>query len=259
MKKSQKTENRTPNNKDKHIISKMHDTILHVTNEMESFKLSLAIGKLMDFVNHIYKYRETKVRKQTHDELIKNLILMLSPFTPHLAEEMWEKIKQKDFCSLQQWPKYDESKIDRKAQQSEETIHKTISDINSVLELAKIKQPKKITLIISEEWKYGFMKKIKEQLEKTHNTGDILKTLMQDKELKSHGQDISKLVPKLVKDISKIPNVVLDQETELNNLNDAKKFLKEEFNATIHIIKAEDSKEAKAKQALPSKPAIIVE
>ena len=42
---------------------------------------------------------------------LKNLLLLISPFTPHLAEEMWSMLGEKEFISLEKWPKYDEKKI----------------------------------------------------------------------------------------------------------------------------------------------------
>ena len=41
---------------------------------------------------------------------MKALLLMLSPFAPHIAEEMWENMGFKGMCSTQAWPEYDESK-----------------------------------------------------------------------------------------------------------------------------------------------------
>ena len=84
-----------------------------------------------------------------------------------------------------------------------------------------------------------------------------MKKIMTKNEFKKYGKDISTLVPKLVKDISKIPDIVLEQKTEFDALNDSK-ILKEEFKAEIVVEKAEDSKEAKARQAMPSKPAILI-
>ena len=78
-------------------------------------------------------------------------------------------------------------------------------------------------------------------------------------DLKQHGQDISKIVPKLVKDTSKIPEIILDSATEYQTLEDSKSDLTKDFKCDIEIIYAKDSKENKAKQAMPAKPAILVE
>ena len=82
---------------------------------------------------------------------------------------------------------------------------------------------------------------------------------MNEKDLKPYGKDISKLVPVLLKDNSKIPNVILTQEKEFKILQDAKETIGKEFSSKVDIVKAEKTKEQKAKSALPSKPAILVQ
>ena len=78
-------------------------------------------------------------------------------------------------------------------------------------------------------------------------------------ELKQHGNEITKLIPKLLSDKSKIPEFVLEQETELQALNDASENYEEEFKCRIEVIAADKSNEQKAKQSMPGKVAILVE
>ena len=99
---------------------------------------------------------------------------------------------------------------------------------------------------------------MKKQLEETFNPGDIIKNLM-GTELKSHGQAITKLIPKIVKDASKIPTIVLGQEKEVYTIDQNKNQIKDEFDAELEIILEQDSDEAKAKQSMPGKPAILLE
>lgn len=245
-------------NRDKHIIGKMHYTIQKVTKLMEEFKLSLAIGAMMEFVNDAYKYKEGEINKHVYDELTTNLSLLMCPFTPHLAEEMWEKLGKKGFISQAVWPQYDENKIDKEAIASEEIIHGIVSDISEVLKLTKVDKPKKIILFVSDQWKYDLITEVKEQLKDTHNAGEIMKRIMATG-LKRYGKEISKLVPKLVKDESKIPETILSQEKEFDSLSDAREIIKKEFGVDLEVVKAQDSREAKAKNSYPAKPAILME
>ena len=66
-----------------------------------------------------------------------------------------------------------------------------------------------------------------------------------------------KIVPKIIK--SGVVPEYSSQELELKGLQEAKEFLKTEFNAEVTIENADGSKEAKAKNASPGKPAILVE
>jgi len=251
-------EDRELNNADRHILGKMHRTVQKVTQFLEEFKLSLAIGAVMEYVNAIYKYTSTPVNKRVYPDLVERLALLMSPFTPHLAEEMWEKLGHTDFISLAGWPEYDESKIDLAAEAAESMVHQTISDIGSVIELTKMSAVKRISLILADQWKYDFLKELKSQLEKTRDPGIILKHFMSTG-MKVYGQEITKLVPKLVKDFSKIPETVLDQDAEFDALMENAELIASEFDSPLEIVRAQDSKHAKAKQGMPGKPAIVLE
>jgi leucyl-tRNA synthetase len=247
------------NNRDKRLISKMHETIKKVTLFVEEFKLSLAIGAVMEFVNHIYKYKEDQGNLDVYNEAVKTAALLLSPFIPHVSEEVWEKLNGKGFCSLHPWPEYDEKKIDKQAEASEELVHSMISDINYVLKLIKVEKPSNIKLIISPKWKYLFFKIIKEEMVNTRDFKALISVCLAEKDLKEHGKDISKLIPGLLKDQTKIPETILKQSQELDSLKNVKEKLEQEFGCNIIIEKSEDSKEQKAKNAAPGKPSILIQ
>lgn len=246
-------------NKEKRIIGKMHSTIKKVTDYIENFQLSLAIGALMEFTNDIYKYKSGEINKEVYSECCKTLALLISPFTPHLAEEAWEILGEKGFISLQKWPKFDEKKIDKKADALEEMLHNTLSDIKAVQELTKLKAPKKITIIISSEWKYDFFSEMKKQFENSFNIGEIIKGLMKNEKLKKYGKLIANFVPKIVKDPSKLPETVLNQKTETKNFEENKEIFETEFKTKLEILTEDQSKENKAGSAMPGKPAIVLE
>ncbi|MFO8016386.1 MAG: leucine--tRNA ligase [Candidatus Woesearchaeota archaeon] len=246
------------NSRDRYITAKQHKTIKQVTQHIDNFEFSLAIGRIMEFVNALNKYREGSINKSVYDEAVRTTALLLSPFSPHLAEEMWEMLGNEGFISLHEWPEHDESMIDEKAEQAEEMIHNTISDINSVLSLTKIEKPSKITLFVAHRWKYDYVSMLKQKLEETRDPSEILKSIMQTK-LKEHGKEISKLTPKLVADVSKLPKVVLEQDSEAKALDEGKEAIEKEFNARVEVIMGDKSKEEKANQAMPGKPAILLE
>ena len=245
-------------NRDKHMVGKMHRTIKKVTDLIEEFKLSLAIGVLMDYTNKLYKYRDGQINKEVYDNAVKAIIQLLSPFAPHVCEEMWEMIGEKEMLSKSSWPEFDKTMIDEEAEAAEEMVSQTISDIASVLKLTNKESAKKVTLFVADTWKYNFMSTLKTILEETRNPGEILGKIMAT-DLKKQGQQISKMVPKYVKDPSKIPATVLTLEKEYAALVEAKEAIESEFKCEVNIVKELESKEAKARQSMPSKPAILVE
>ena len=62
---------------------------------------------------------------------------MLHPFCPHITEELWEKIGNKGFISLEKWPKVDKKKIDENLEKREQIAEKLIRDINHIKKLTR--------------------------------------------------------------------------------------------------------------------------
>ncbi len=260
--------------KDLSIISRTHKTIKLVTEDIEKFSYNTALITLMDFVNYLHRFKE-HISEKAFKEALENLVVLFSPFAPHVCEETWEMLGNKDFVSIHPWPKYKEDKINLRFEYLDNMLDNTISDIRSVLNLTKI-EPKEITLFIAEQWKYDLFAIVKRELQKTRNAGDIIKAAMSNVEVKDHGKDAANIIPKLINDPGKVPECILDQDEEYKELENSKLFIENEFNAKVVIVKAEDSKvtetkvsgtlknseeflrENKAKQAMPGKPAIIV-
>jgi len=81
---------------------------------------------------------------------------------------------------------------------------------------------------------------------------------MKDKKLSKYGSEVSKAVTFAIKNPTRIPEIILDQRKEVKLFEEAAKFLGSEFGVKVGVIKAEDSKEQKAKQGIPGKAAILV-
>ena len=246
------------NKSDKWILRKLNKTIRDVTEQIESFKLNLAIGTLMEFINDIYRYKEFGVNIETYNNILKNLSLIINPFIPHVSEEIWHKF-DKNFSSIQKWPEYDESMIDEKLDYEEEFIQNTRIDIIHIINLINKKDIKKIELIVPSEWKYKLFSIIKGMITKTRDFNEIIKEIMKNDEMKKHSKEIIAILQKVLKDESKIPMFVLDQKQEMNIINESKELLEKEFKTEIIITKEEESKNNKARQSLPGKLAIVVE
>jgi leucyl-tRNA synthetase len=81
----------------------VHMTIQAVTRDLDGMSFNTAIARMMEFVNFFTK--ET-VRPQ---KAMETLVLLLSPFAPHMAEELWEALGHSATLAYEPWPQYDES------------------------------------------------------------------------------------------------------------------------------------------------------
>ena len=244
------------NSDDAYLRSVLHRTIVKVSELMESMRFSHAVNALTNLVNVMASYSKQPVHGKTWEEAQEDLLLMLAPFAPHLAEELWHR-DYDSYISLMRWPKPDLQAIDDAAEQARKLVEDTIEDVNKVRGIAKI-DAKKLTLITASSWKYRFVKELKELMEHTYDPGDIVKRLMQT-ELKGRGEQVSKLVPRMLKNPSLLPVQVLDGEVERGVLSESAHALERELGMKIEVVSESQSKHPKAGQALPGKPAIVLE
>lgn len=107
-------------------------TIKNFTSNIEEFKFNIAVIDLIKYVDYLFE----NPSKEGYEDLLK----MISPFAPHTAEELWHKIGNKTFISIESWPKFNEKKINLKFEEEEKLIEKLANDINNVVKLFKEKQ-----------------------------------------------------------------------------------------------------------------------
>ena len=81
----------------------VHKTIKKVGDDIESMKFNTAIAALMTLTNQFYDKGVNKAEFHT-------MLQLLSPFAPHMADELWEQFGFEGFASTSPWPKYDLSK-----------------------------------------------------------------------------------------------------------------------------------------------------
>lgn len=92
------------------LYRKTHQTIAKVTTDIErEYHFNTAIAALMELVNEITVFEARSEEEcATLRFSVESLLLLLSPFSPHIAEELWEAIGNKPSIFEQQWPAWDE-------------------------------------------------------------------------------------------------------------------------------------------------------
>ena len=80
-----------------------HRTIKAITEDLEQLKFNTCVARLMEFVNEAYKQDELP------RESIETFVLLLAPFAPHIAEELWKLLGHTESLAYAAWPKYNEA------------------------------------------------------------------------------------------------------------------------------------------------------
>ena len=93
--------------------SKLNATIKKVTDDIEKrFNFNTAISSIMELVNELYKYKQGEdLNTPLLEDAITKLVTLLSPFTPHICEEMWHELGKEESLIGVRWPDYDESAL----------------------------------------------------------------------------------------------------------------------------------------------------
>jgi len=93
------TEQELPS-KNKNLGNLLHKTIKKVTEDIEAFKFNTAVSSLMILVNEFEK------DESVYRDSYRTFLILLAPFAPHITEELWSKLGEKQSIFLAPWPKY---------------------------------------------------------------------------------------------------------------------------------------------------------
>ncbi len=110
--------------KTEHVINK---GVKLISEDIENFKYHNASMKLRSLLDGL----DSSISKENAESFVK----LVSPFCPHLAEELWFNLGNKDFVSVAGWPVSDESKINERFDKEEEFTDKAVSDVLNILKL----------------------------------------------------------------------------------------------------------------------------
>jgi leucyl-tRNA synthetase len=132
----------------------LHKTIKKVSEDTGDLEFNTAIAQMMIFMNEAFK------AEKLYMELWKPFVLLLSPYAPHMAEELWEKLGGSPSVSKQPWPRWDEEK-------TKEEVIELVLQINGKVR-SKVEAPADIS---------------KEEMESLAKGNDRIKELIEDKNI----------------------------------------------------------------------------
>lgn len=91
------------NEPSKESVKSVHKLIKKVSNDIEQFSYNTAISAFMICVNELGQ------QKCNNRRLLRNLVILIAPFAPHIAEELWQHLGEKDSVCNAQWPTWNEA------------------------------------------------------------------------------------------------------------------------------------------------------
>jgi leucyl-tRNA synthetase len=265
---------------DKWLLSRLHLRVKVITEALNNLRIREAIHEALYMLDQDIQWylRRTsietsierkKVRSRLLNEVLQTRILLFAPFTPHLCEEIWHEMGNTSFVSMAKWPTFDEGKVDRSVIEQEAFIKSIQGDTEKIIHVTKMK-PMRIYYYPCHEWKWKvYLTVLKYTKTETARVDILMKKILLDQNMRNNAKKVSKYVQSLIKNINKIPAVLVDKHLENGIIDEFKiikdtcAFYKQVFNAEVQVFKEEDLDRYdpmnRAQLSEPYRPAIYIE
>jgi leucyl-tRNA synthetase len=266
---------------DRWILSRLQAHVRVATDAMGKLEVRKAIHSALYeldqdiqwYMRRIADHKENSARKdivnQVLSEILDAQVRMLAPVTPHICEELWEKMSGEGFVSFASWPTADEAKVDVKAEENETLIESTLEDTLNIIKATSM-TPKKIYYYTAEPWKWkAYLTAVNTPVSAKVVQSELVRELMKDRDMKKIAKQLAKFVGQLVDEVNRLSaerkqrHLRVGIMDEKQSLKEATLFFKREFNSEIIVCNEEDPKrydpKNRAQLAKPYRPAIYVE
>ncbi len=248
----------------KWFLSKVNSAIIRCTEHLENFRLRDYVQEaFFNFLSYIETYRRIHAneeeRRWAERYALERWVKLLLPVVPHIAEEIWERLGNREFLSLSKWPEPDQELIDMDIEMAVETVFRTIDDVREVVKVMRTKPSKLYIYVGPEEWKYKVCKLV-QSLGPTARISDIMRKAMGIPELKKHAEEVSRLVKAIME--GKVPREVASRDVEMKAFKEFKDFIGRELGLEVIVedaTKPSYDPKGRARGAEPGRPGIYLE
>jgi len=263
------TLNTKPNQQlDTWLMSILQERIHIINTAFQEYNLRIAANEIFFEIQKDLQWylKRGGGNKTILTELISIWLRLMTPITPHIAEELWHH-HETTLISNAAYPQPQQQQRSAEAEIGEQLIYDLVNDIQEIIKVTKI-TPKHIYLYTAPDWKYAVIKTAITLSEKQSlNTGVLMKHIMNDPLLKQRAKEVSQYAQKLPSEIQKLSNSDKQKlQTDLNEhtyIKQAQVFLQEYFDCALSFYSADDPDRVdpaqKAKFAVPLRPAIYLE
>jgi len=254
---------------DKWLVSRVNSRISTIRKCMMDLDLRLLANEVyFEMYNDLRWYaRRGGCNGDATKRTIDTWVRMMAPITPHIAEELWERIGGKGFVSTAAFPEKVDVELDVQVEQAEEYLKSVMADINEILKVTGIKASA-IYLYTTSAWKQTVYEMgLRMAQRKEINVPGLTKAVMADPAIRSKGKEASDFARKVAEDLIKRSQQDLDRLSvsfdEVRYLKNAAAFMTSELGCDVFIYSADDPEikdpQRKARVAQPKRPAIFVE
>jgi leucyl-tRNA synthetase len=267
-------------NIDKWMLSRLQRTIDESGNAMKEMKVRKTLHSILYNLNKSLEWYSQRVKMDTGknrkkaihkvlNEILEVQVKILTPFTPHICEEIWESMGNEGFVSFESWPKPDLSMINPEIEEEESLLQEMREDIKKINKVTEI-TPKKIHIYTAPAWKWNvYLKALDLAKSEKIEIGTLIQESFKNDELKALAGKVPPFARSIVEDIKKTSIDTIKRRVKMGILNetrllqDAVDFYESEFKCEVHVYVESDpwihDPQKRASRSKPYKPAIFVE
>jgi len=246
---------------DRWMLSRLQRRIVQATEAMEEIQTRRALQSAFYLLMGDLRWYQRRGGKNQLRAVLSAWVRMMSPFIPHICEELWATGLGQGYASLAEWPVADESLIDVRAEKAEDLLERTLNDVQEIINVTKA-QPSRIALYTTPQWKKEMLRlAVAAAAGGKLDMGALMKEAMANTAIAEHKKDAPKYAQKLAKAAHSLSAEALGLD-EYETLTRERAYLASVLGAPVEIFSAEEpgaDPKGKSKQAEPGRPAIYIE
>ena len=266
---------------DEWMLSRLQSYIVDANEAMSELKVRRTIHAALYNLNQdldwyskrVSSKRDRADRKNAINHVLKKVVdtqvRLLTPFTPHLCEEIWEAMGGEGFVAFAPWPTPEPELVKPEAEELEQGIRDSLEDIQKIVRVTGIK-PSKISFYTATSWKWKvYLRALELAREEKLDIGTLIRDAFKDDEMKVRAKEVPAFARVAVEDVTKTPATIMErrlamgQINESNLIEDASSFFGQEFGCEVTVANESDpwieDPANRAKRSKPYRPAIYVE
>jgi leucyl-tRNA synthetase len=246
---------------DRWMLSRLQRRIAEATLALENIQTRRALQNAFYLLFNDLRWYQRRGGKNQLRAVLSAWVRMMSPFTPHVCEELWAAGLGEGYASLAAWPVADAALIDPQAEKAEDLLERTQKDVQEIVSVTKA-TPTKITLYTAPAWKKEMLRLAVEAASGGKlDMGALMKQALASPAISEHKKDAPKYAQKLAKAAHSLSAEALGLD-EFETLAREKAYLQTALGVPVEIYSADEAGEdpkGKSKQAEPGRPAIYIE
>ena len=220
-------------------------------SEYDDLTFNVALREAQDLVGTLRGYRE---HAEPHPDVFERgldvAVRLLAPVTPHLAEELWERLGHDGFVVDADWPTatVDRDTVERRRR----LVANTREDVRDIVEVAGIEDPERIDVVVAPDWKYDAL-----GIAIDSDADNLIGELMGHDHIREQGDAAASYGGDLQAEREALTETLSGDE-EYEALLAAAWLIEREFDAPVVVTRAEAADDDVVRKAEPGRPAIDI-